>query len=126
MKEENKIAESSKKMNNEKASCADKDCPIHGYLKTRGRSFHGYVIRKLPKRVAIEFERVVSVRKYERYLIRKTRIHSRLPDCMKDLINLGDYIEVRECRPLSKLIHSVVIKKIKSKGELSGGGVSIK
>jgi len=117
MKEENKIAESSQKMKEEKISCADRDCPVHGYLKARGRSFYGYVVRKLPRRVAIEFERVVSVRKYERYFIKKTRVHSRLPDCMKDSINVGDYIEVKECRPLSKLIHSVVIRKLKSKEE---------
>ena len=32
---------------------------------------------------------------------------------MENLINLGDIIWVQECRPLSKIIHSVVIKKIK-------------
>jgi len=53
------------------------------------------------------------VRKYERYARAKTKIHARLPDCMKDSINVGDYIKVQECRPLSKLIHFVVIGKIK-------------
>jgi len=32
---------------------------------------------------------------------------------MKDSINLGDYIRVQECRPLSKIIHFVVINKIR-------------
>jgi small subunit ribosomal protein S17 len=124
MKEENKIAESSKKIKEEKISCADRDCPVHGHLKARGRSFYGCVVRKFPRRVAIEFERVISVRKYERYFIKKTRIHARLADCMKNLVEVGDYVEVRECRPLSKLIHAVVVRKIKSKEELSGGKAS--
>ena len=37
---------------------------------------------------------------------------------MDDQINLGDLIRVQECRPLSKIIHFVVIKKIKDKEEI--------
>ena len=44
---------------------------------------------------------------------KKTKIHARLPDCLRDEIEIGDYIEVRECRPLSKIIHSCVVRKIK-------------
>lgn len=111
--EEKNIAEQLK----DKVSCADKQCPFHGNLKSRGRSFDGYVIRKFPRRICIEFERTIYVRKYERYMKKKTIIHARLPDCLKDEIKIGDYIEVRECRPLSKIIHFVVIKKIRSKEE---------
>lgn len=105
-----------------KDSCADKQCPIHGHLKLRGRRFKGYVIKKLPRRVAIEFERIVHVRKYERQMKKKTKIHARLPDCMKNQIEEGDYIEVRECRPLSKIVHFCVVKKIRGgeNFELSG------
>jgi len=98
-----------------KPTCKDRDCPFHGSLKTRGREFKGYVIRKFPRRVVIEFERIVKVKKYERYYKKKTRIHSRLPGCLESAINIGDYALVKECRPLSKIIHSVVIRKIKSK-----------
>ncbi len=94
--------------------CKDKSCHVHGNLKARGRVFEGTVIRKLHKRVTIEFERMIYVRKYERYKKSKTKIHARLPVCMEDEINIGDLIKVQECRPLSKIIHSVVIKKIKS------------
>ena len=94
-------------------SCNDIQCPFHGILSARGRVFKGTVIKKFPRRITIEFERTIYVRKYERYLKKKTKIHARLPDCMKDEINVGDYIEVRECRPLSKIIHFVVIKKIR-------------
>ena len=95
------------------AICKDKDCHIHGNLKIRGRVFQGKVIKKFHKRVVIEFERMVYVSKYERYAKSKTKIHARLPVCMEKDINIGDLIRVQECRPLSKIIHFVVIEKIK-------------
>lgn len=117
MEEQNKKQQSKEKMKKEKyknsKSCNDIQCPFHGILSARGRVFKGTVIKKFPRRITIEFERTIYVRKYERYLKKKTKIHARLPDCMKDEINVGDYIEVRECRPLSKIIHFVVIKKIR-------------
>lgn len=97
----------------EKKTCTDKNCHLHGNLKTRGRIFEGKVIKKLHKRVTLEFERMIYVRKYERFAKSKTKIHARLPLCMDDQIKVGDLIKVQECRPLSKLIHFVVIKKIK-------------
>ncbi len=93
--------------------CNDKNCHIHGHLKTRGKVFEGKVIKKFSKRIVIEFERMIYVRKYERYTKAKTKIHARLPDCISDKINIGDLIRVKECRPLSKIIHFVVIEKIK-------------
>jgi small subunit ribosomal protein S17 len=92
----------------------DRDCPFHGKLKVRGRIFEGKVKKKFPRRVVIEFERMIYVKKYERYAREKTRIHARLPDCMKEKVNVGNIIRVRECRPLSKIIHFVVTKKVKS------------
>lgn len=112
-RKEKKIEKEGKIKEESKASCADKQCPFHGNLKLRGRSFKGYVVSKFPRRVCIEFERIIYIRKYERYMKKKTRIHARLPDCLKDEIDIGDYIEVRECRTLSKIIHSCVVKKIR-------------
>ncbi len=106
-----------KEENLARASCNDIACPVHGRLKLRGRTFFGEVVKKFHKRVVIEFERNVLVKKYERYAKIKTRIHSRLPECMEDEIEVGDYIKVAECRPLSKMVHTVVIKKIKGKKE---------
>ena len=103
----------------EKLSCADKQCPFHGELRLRGRSFKGNVIRKLPRIICIEFERTIYVIKYERYMKKKTKIHARLPDCLKDEINIGDYIEVRECRPLSKITHFCVVRKLRSNLQFS-------
>jgi len=101
----------------EKHECNDIKCPFHGKLKTRGRIFEGIVVRKFPKRITIEFERSVYIRKYERYMKKKTRIHARLPDCQASNVNIGDIVQVQECRPLSKLIHHVFIKKIKDASE---------
>ena len=119
MKMEKKTTE--KKMKKETApvgtTCNDKDCHIHGNLKARGRNFEGIVIRKFHKRIAIEFERMIYVRKYERYAKKKSKIHARLPVCMDKEIQIGDLIRIQECRPLSKIIHFVVVKKIKSKEE---------
>lgn len=98
-------------------SCHGKDCPFHGTLKVHGRIFEGRVIKKFTKRVVIEFERMIYVRKYERYAKSRTKIHARLPTCLEREIEIGDLIRVGECRPLSKITHFVVIKKIKSKEE---------
>ena len=95
--------------------CKDKDCPVHGNLKTRGRIFKGKVIRKFHKRITIEFERMIYVRKYERYAKSRTKIHARLPICIQDKIQIGDLVKIQECRPLSKIIHFVVLGKIKDK-----------
>jgi len=80
----------------------------------RGRIFEGMVIAKFPKRVSIGFERMVYVQKYERYAKSKTKLHARLPEEMEKQINVGDLIKIQECRPLSKILHFIVIKKIKS------------
>ena len=85
---------------------------------TRGRIFEGIVIKKFHKRITIEFERMVYVKKYERYAKSKTKIHARLPEIMQDQVNVGDLIQVQECRPLSKIIHFIVTKKIKDKEEI--------
>ena len=109
-KEKSKIVETIKE-------CKDTKCYIHGNLKTRGRIFEGKVVKKFQKRVVLEFERTVYVRKYERYKKSKTKLHARLPDCMADKIDIGDLIKVQECRPLSKIIHFTVIGKVKDKVE---------
>ena len=101
-----------KKEKVEKKVCQDKTCPFHGNLKTRGKIFKGKVVSKNTKRIAIEFERMIYVRKYERYSKSRTKIHARLPTCMEKEINIGDNIKIKECRPLSKIIHFVVLEKL--------------
>jgi small subunit ribosomal protein S17 len=112
MKERKKEETKAKEAKIVGTECKDKNCHIHGSLKVRGRIFKGIVTKKFHKRIAIEFERMIYIRKYERYAKSKTKIHARLPECMEKEINVGDLIRVQECRPLSKIIHFAVIEKL--------------
>ncbi len=107
--------QSIKKQIQEMPKCNDKKCPFHGAVSIRGRTFVGKVTRKniVQKKITIEFERRLYLPKYERYLKRFTRIHAHLPECMNNMINIGDIVKIAETRPLSKTIHHVVVEKIK-------------
>ena len=115
------MTEKKKQNKNEKVKLADALVSKENKIHPRGKIFEGVVKNKFPKRIAIEFERTVYVRKYERYAMSKTRIHARLPASMEKEINVGDLIRVQECRPLSKIIHFVVVKKLKDASEVKGG-----
>lgn len=78
---------------------------------TRGRTFQGTVTKIFGRRAVIEFERTVKVQKYERFMRKNTRLHSRIPETLK--VSVGDYVKVQECRPLSKIIHSVIVEVIR-------------
>lgn len=95
--------------------CNDLACPKHGHISLRGRSFKGKVISKFSKRISIEVERTIYIKKYERYSKRKTKLHARLPDCMAKDVDIGDYVEIKECRPISKIIHFVAVKKLRGR-----------
>lgn len=97
-KMENKAVQTMKKENTE-------------VVGTRGRTFQGIVSKRFDKRAVIEFERTVRIPKYERFSKRKTKLHARIPEGMD--IKIGDYVKVRECRPLSKMIHFVVIEIVR-------------
>lgn len=96
-------------------SCDDKRCPFHGTLRVRGRYFKGEVKKIVGRRAIIEFERLIYSNKYERFAKASTKIHAYLPKCMLNEIKVGDVIRVGECRPLSKIMHFVVIEKINVK-----------
>jgi small subunit ribosomal protein S17 len=79
---------------------------------TRGRVFEGYVVKKFNHRAVIEYESTVFVRKYERFYKKKSKLHARIPANMS--LEIGDYVKIKGCRPLSKIINHVVIEKIRS------------
>jgi len=81
-------------------------------VSLRGRKFEGIVTKKFDGRITIEFERTKLIKKYERYIKNKTKLHARLPESLKGEINVGDYVQIQECRPLSKILHHIVVKKI--------------
>jgi small subunit ribosomal protein S17 len=112
MKAKEKTAKESMEIKNS-STCSDRDCQFHGGLKTRGRIFQGIVVKKFDRRITIVFERMVYLIKYERYMKSRTKIHARLPSCMKEQVNIGDLVRVQECRPLSKIIHCVFMEVIK-------------
>ena len=85
-------------------------------VRTRGRIFEGKVTKKFPTRVVVELERTVYVHKYERYYKKKTRLHARLPPHFS--VEVGDLIRIQECRPLSKIIHFMIIEKVNNLGKV--------
>ncbi|MBI2630172.1 30S ribosomal protein S17 [Candidatus Pacearchaeota archaeon] len=105
-----------------KNSCNDSQCNIHSGLKVRGRTFDGYVTKKFNRRVVIEFEKIVYIKKYERYTKRKTKLHARVPSCVQEKVKVGDYVKVGECRPLSKIIHFVFLEKIRDADKKNNEG----
>jgi small subunit ribosomal protein S17 len=96
--------------------CNDKNCPIHHGLKTRGRTFKGKVVSaKAQLSAVVEWPRTKSIPKYERYEKRNTKIQVHNPECINAKEN--DFVEIKECRPLSKRKKFVITKIIDSKKE---------
>ncbi len=90
--------------------CQDLRCPYHGKLRVHGRIFKGYVKKIVGKRAIIEFERLMYIKKYERYMKKRTRLHAHIPDCIT--VKINDLVQIRGCRPISKIIHFIIIKKL--------------
>jgi len=99
-----------------KEKCKDNNCPFHGSLKCRGRSFTGTIVAgKMQKTVTVEWERSAYLRKYERYEKKRTRVKAHNPKCIN--ANEGDIVKIMECRPLSKTKNFVIIENLgKKKG----------
>ena len=89
--------------------CNDKNCPIHGHVKTRGKIFKGTVVSdKAQKSALVEWGRRKKIQKYERYEKLKTKLQVHNPECIK--AKTGDFVEIKECRPLSKTKKFVITK----------------
>lgn len=98
-----------KKLEKEK-ECTDLKCPFHGSLRVRGRYFKGIVKKIVGKRAVVELERLSYSKKYERYAKKKTRLYAYIPKCLAPRIAAGSSVEIGECRPLSKIVHFVVVE----------------
>lgn len=93
--------------------CTDKNCPNHGSLKTRGRTFIGTVISsKAQKTVTVEWKRRHYLPKFERYERRRTRMKAHNPPCIGAVE--GDVVRIMETRPLSKAKNFVVVERVPS------------
>jgi small subunit ribosomal protein S17 len=99
------------KVNNaqEKSECSDKNCPVHGGLKVRGRSFEGVVVSdKMLKTVVVSWARRLFVKKFERYEKKRSKVNAHNPECIS--AKKGDVVLITETRPLSKTKTFVVVK----------------
>jgi len=99
-------------MTKEKTKTKESKPLVEQIAPARGRAFEGTIIKKFPTRLVVESERVVKIQKYERFFKKKSRFHVKLPKGIN--VEVGDYVLIRECRPLSKIIHFILIKKIRS------------
>jgi small subunit ribosomal protein S17 len=94
-----------------KGVCSDYNCPFHGSLKIRGRSFVGVVVSsKMHKTVIVEWSTSHFIKKFERSENRLSKIKAHNPDCIAAVE--GDKVMIAECRPLSKTKNFVVIEKL--------------
>ena len=96
----------------DKPECMDPKCPIHGGLKTRGAQIEGKVVSAKAKKTAIvEINYTRHIRKYERYLRKRSRIPSYNPDCIS--AKEGNIVNIAETRRLSKTKSFAVVGIIK-------------
>jgi small subunit ribosomal protein S17 len=90
---------------------SDKNCPFTNGLKLRGKIFTGIVVSKDTHRtVIIEWSTRHFIKKYERFLDKKTKVAAHNPDVIK--ADVGDMVIIAECKPLSKTKNFVVIKNL--------------
>lgn len=92
--------------------CNDMHCPFHGGNIPHGRIFVGRVIKSLMHKTAcVQWEYPFLIRKYGRYLYKKSRIKVHNPPCIN--ASTRDEVVVMECRPISKTKHFVIIEKVR-------------
>ncbi len=102
--------------NKTKSKCGDPNCPVCGHLSIRGNRATGIVIsNKGKKTVVVERETIISFPKYKRYAKRKSKIPAHNSACIN--AQLGDVVEIAECRKISKTKAWAVVKILKKKGE---------
>lgn len=91
--------------------CNDQNCPNHGSLSVRGRTFKGVVTaEKMQKTAVVEWGWQKYVTKFERYEKKRTTLKVHNPECIA--AKKGDIVKIAECRPISKTKHFVIVEKI--------------
>ena len=79
-------------------------------INIHGRTFTGTVVSdKSHKTVTVEWERRLFIPKYERYEKRRSKVKAHNPESIA--AEEGDVVVIKECRPLSKTKHFIVIEK---------------
>lgn len=92
-------------------TCSDSNCPYHGQVSVRGKTFEGTVTSdSMDKTVKVEWENMIKDSKYSRYFKTTSKVKAHNPDCIK--AKEGDKVLIGETRPLSKTKHFVVMQVI--------------
>ena len=78
-------------------------------ITLHGRVFIGVVVsRKMQKSAKVSWERTFPLRKYERVEKRRSSVIVHVPDNIE--VKEGDIVTIKECRPISKTKHFVIIE----------------
>jgi small subunit ribosomal protein S17 len=97
--------------------CNDLSCPFHGNTRIRGKITQGVVVsKKSTKTVIIRQDYVQFDKKFQRYERRNSRMACHLPECLRNVIQIGDLVIVGESRKISKTKAFIVLDKVKRKG----------
>lgn len=98
---------------NPERQCEDPHCPFHGSLKVRGKLLSGKVVSISAKNMAVvQRESTKYNDKYMRYLKKRHKLHAHVSPCMD--LEIGDIATVAECRPVSKTVSFVVVRRERS------------
>ena len=78
-------------------------------IVSHGRIFSGIVIsRRMQKTAKVTWERRFYLKKYERYEKRTSSVMAHVPENIE--VKEGDKVRIKECRPISKTKHFIIIK----------------
>ncbi len=98
--------------------CNDLTCPFHGNTRIRGKITQGVIVsKKSSKTVIIRRDYVQFVKKYQRYERRNSRMACHLPECLRNVVDIGHLVTVGESRKISKTKAFIVLGKVKKRGE---------
>ena len=85
------------------------------------KTLRGTVVsNRMQKTITVRVERVFKHDKYKKYLRRHKQYHAHDED---GVAGIGDEVEIRECRPLSKIKRWRLVGVLR-KAELTEGGVA--
>jgi small subunit ribosomal protein S17 len=105
------IQDKRKEIKTDKTAVKDAKCPFTGGLKLRGKTFTGIVVSKDTHRTTkVEWSRRLFLKKYERFMISKTKVAAHNPEVID--AQIGDVVIIAECRPLSKTKRFVIIQNL--------------
>jgi len=91
--------------------CKDRNCPIHGTLSTRGTVLEGKVASdKMQGTAIVQIDRMIKVKKYDRYKRSRSRIPAHSPPCIG--AKTGDTVRIMECRKLARTVSFSIIEKL--------------